>query len=74
MNYCLWMLREGSKWPLCLFGINGGNFEDKRRDLCLHKYSRVGPRSAPREAGSRPRARVHVKVLWMGFDAAVWGT
>lgn len=27
--------------PLCLFGINGGNLQDKRRDLCLHKYSRA---------------------------------
>lgn len=55
INYCPWMLWEGSKWPLCLFGINGGNCEDKRRDLCLHKYSRVSPQSVPWAASACSR-------------------
>lgn len=71
MNYCLSMLREGSKWPPCLFGINGGNFKDKRRVLCLHISSCVLTAGPTR--GSRPRGHVHLKALWMGFDKAVYG-
>lgn len=43
-----------------LFGINGGNFKDKRRDLCLQKKMLKKKRRASAVGPARGPAHVHV--------------
>lgn len=49
-----------------IWGIRGEIYVCTNTAVCVQ--------SVPREAGSRPRAHVGMKVLWMGFDTAVCGT